>query len=230
MENDKNFEKLDINSSDAENASSDDSSGEEETAAPSFNIAMWDFNQCDPKKCSGRKLSRLKLIKTLKIKQRFPGLVLTPTGEKCVSPSDRDIVNTKGIAVVDCSWARIDETPISALKPTHGRLLPFLVAANPINYGKPLQLSCVEALAATMYISGFKKEAKFYLDKFSWGHSFIELNKEILEIYSKCSDSQSVIEEQTKYIENEQKLQESRKASTDFPPSSDSDTDSSEEG
>lgn len=181
-------------------------------AVPTFNIAMWDFNQCDPRKCSGRKLSRLKLIKTLKIKQRFPGLVLTPTGQKCVSPADRDIVSAKGIAVVDCSWAKLDETPIAALKPAHGRLLPFLVAANPINYGKPMQLSCVEAIAATMYITGFKKEARFYLDKFSWGHSFLELNDELLEIYSNCTDSQSVVQEQTKYIEREQKLQQERQS------------------
>lgn len=175
---------------------------------------MWDFNQCDPRKCSGRKLARLRLVKTLKLKQKFPGIVLTPTGEKCVSPEDRDIVKAKGVAVVDCSWARIDETPIAALKPAHGRLLPFLVAANPINYGKPLQLSCVEALAATMYITGFKKEARFYLDKFSWGHSFVDLNEELLEIYSKCTDSQSVVKEQTKYIEKEQKLQQDRKGNS----------------
>lgn len=169
---------------------------------------MWDFNQCDPKKCSGRKLHRLKLIKTLKIKQKFPGIVLTPIGNKCVSPEDKEIVRMKGIAVVDCSWACIDETPIAALKAQHGRLLPFLVAANPINYGKPCQLSCVEAIAATMYITGYKKVAKQYLDKFSWGHSFIELNQQILETYSNCKDSQSIIVEQNKYIEEEQKQQE----------------------
>ncbi|ERL85390.1 18S rRNA aminocarboxypropyltransferase [Dendroctonus ponderosae] len=206
------------------------SSGEEADAAPTFSVAMWDFNQCDPRKCSGRKLSRLKLIKTLKIKQRFPGLVLTPTAEKCVSPSDRDLVSAKGVAVVDCSWAKIDETPLAALKPAHGRLLPFLVAANPINYGKPLQLSCVEAVAATMYITGFKKEARFYLNKFSWGHSFLELNEELLEIYSQCTDSQSVVQEQTRYIENEQKLQKDRQACRDFPPSSSSESSSDDEG
>lgn len=168
---------------------------------------MWDFNQCDPKKCSGRKLARLKLIKCLKIKQKFPGLVLSPTGGKCVSPEDKGIIETKGVAVVDCSWARIDETPIAALKATHGRLLPYLVATNPINYGKPCQLSCVEAIAATLYITSFKKAAKFYLNKFSWGHAFLQLNQELLEIYSHCTDSESVVKAQNNYIKEEQNKQ-----------------------
>ncbi|KAJ8970210.1 hypothetical protein NQ314_001357 [Rhamnusium bicolor] len=198
----------------------------DEDEAPNFPVAMWDFNQCDPKKCSGRKLARLKLVKCLKIKQRFPGIVLTPTGKKCVSPDDKGIVQSKGIAVVDCSWARIDETPIAALKPSYGRLLPFLVAANPINYGRPCQLSCVEAIAATMYITGFKEAARFYLDKFSWGHSFITLNKELLDLYANCSDSQSVVAEQNKYIEEAQKKQcSNRNACPDFPSSSESDSD-----
>ncbi|KAJ3663963.1 hypothetical protein Zmor_008176 [Zophobas morio] len=216
----ENIENLALDSS----SSDDDTSSSDEEVT--FSVAMWDFNQCDPKKCSGRKLARLKLVKTLKIKQKFPGLVLTPTGTKCVSPSDRDIVATKGIAVVDCSWARIDDTPIAALKPQHGRLLPFLVAANPINYGRPCQLSCVEAIAATMYITGYKKLAKQYLDKFSWGHSFLELNGGILDRYSNCSDSQSVVAEQNKYIEEEQRQQElDKQAPRDFPSSSESDSD-----
>lgn len=221
------LENLSINDKSEENASATSSSSDEsDEIEVNFPVAMWDFNQCDPKKCSGRKLARLKLIKSLKVKQRFPGIVLTPTGEKCVSPHDKEIVQKKGIAVVDCSWARIDETPIAALKPIHGRLLPFLVAANPINYGRPCQLSCVEAIAATMYITGFKEFAHFYLEKFSWGHSFIELNQEILDIYADCIDSQSVVAAQNQYIEREQKKQETRR---DFPSSSSSESDSDAE-
>lgn len=179
---------------------SSESSNEEE----SFQVAMWDFNQCDPKKCSGRKLARCGMIKTIKIKQKFPGLVLTPTGQRCVSPSDRDTIKEKGIAVVDFSWAKIDETPLSQLKVGHARLLPFLIAANPINYGKPCQLNCVEALAAAMYITGFKKTAKEYLSKFSWGHSFLELNDELLDSYSECKNSSEVIAVQQEFIKNAQ--------------------------
>ncbi|KAJ8925064.1 hypothetical protein NQ315_001235 [Exocentrus adspersus] len=212
-------ENIALKTSEADTSSSEETSSEDE--APNFPVAMWDFNQCDPKKCSGRKLARLKLIKTLKIKQRFPGLVLTPTAEKCVSPEDKDIIQSKGVAVVDCSWARIDETPLASLKPSHGRLLPFLVAANPINYGRPCQLSCVEAIAATMYITGFKAAAKFYLDKFTWGHSFLDLNGELLDTYSSCSDSRAVVAAQNKYIQDEQNKQlTDRNAEPDFPSSS----------
>lgn len=188
-----------------------------------FPVAMWDFNQCDPKKCSGRKLSRLGLVKSLKLKQRFPGVVLTPTAVKCLSPDDKEVMSSKGLAVVDCSWARIDETPLGSLRPKYGRLLPFLVAANPINYGKPCQLSCVEALAAAMYIAGYADMAKKYLSKFTWGHSFYDLNNELLDSYANCKNSQEIILTQENYIKKEQQKQkDDRNAQPDFPPSDDS--------
>ncbi|RZF32732.1 hypothetical protein LSTR_LSTR005925 [Laodelphax striatellus] len=199
-------------------SSSDASEDETAEFKVPFPVAMWDMEHCDPKKCSGRKLARHGLVKTLRLNTRFSGIVLTPVGEKCVSLADRAVVARHGAAVVDCSWARIADTPFARMKASHPRLLPFLVAANPINYGRPAQLSCVEALAATFYITGFKDVAEFYLDKFKWGKSFITLNKELLDKYSECKDGAEVIVVQNKYLEEAEKERIQNREKDMYPP------------
>ena len=83
-----------------------------------------------------------------------------------MSPADNEILEESGAAVVECSWARIDEVPMSRiggrcerLRITVSRFLiliivPYLVATNPVNYGKPWRLNCVEAFAAAFCICG----------------------------------------------------------------------------
>eukprot|EP00096_Caligus_rogercresseyi_P006669 TRINITY_DN2336_c0_g1_i1.p1 TRINITY_DN2336_c0_g1~~TRINITY_DN2336_c0_g1_i1.p1 ORF type:complete len:246 (+),score=69.88 TRINITY_DN2336_c0_g1_i1:226-963(+) len=198
------------------------SSEEDEDAVEiDFPVAMWDVGQCDPKRCSGRKLARLGLIKELRLGQRFTGLCMSPQGSLSLSPGDSEIGSEQGISVIDCSWAKLEETPFHRMKSNHPRLLPYLVAANPVNYGKPCKLNCVEALAAAMYILGKKREASYYMGKFSWGHSFIELNRELLETYSQCKDSEEIIKVQNEYLDKEKEellKKKSQEYEMDLPP------------
>lgn len=49
---------------------------------------MIDFNQCDGKKCTGRKMERFTMLKTLKDKdkkKKFRGVVLSAFGDRVVS-------------------------------------------------------------------------------------------------------------------------------------------------
>jgi len=148
-------------------------------------IAMWDFDHCDPRRCSGKKLSRLGLIKELRIGSRFRGIVVSPKAVQVVSPSDRQYILNAGVAVVECSWARLDDVPFSKIASPYERLLPYLLACNPTNYGKPWRLNCVEALAATFYITGFDSYAEKLLSNFGWGASFYKVNRSFFENLSK---------------------------------------------
>jgi len=40
-------------------------------------VGMWDFDHCDPKRCSGKKLERHRLMTSLRVGSRFRGIVLS---------------------------------------------------------------------------------------------------------------------------------------------------------
>lgn len=174
-------------------------------------LAMWDFDHCDPKRCSGKKLERLGLIRSLKVGQKFQGIVVSPNGKGVVCPDDLAIVEECGAAVVECSWARLEEVPFSKIGGKHERLLPYLVAANQVNYGRPWRLNCVEALAACFAIVGRTDLAAELLSNFSWGLGFLELNKELLELYQQCTDSDSVKAAEEKWLQKIEDEQKERK-------------------
>ena len=58
-----------------------------------------------------------------------------------------------------------------------------MTAVNPVNYGKAYKLSCVEAIAATLFLGGFYDETDFVLSHFKWGKSFLDVNKELFDNY-----------------------------------------------
>eukprot|EP01054_Gregarina_sp_Poly1_P001866 Gregarina_sp_Poly_1__1865@NODE_1486_length_4017_cov_36_481013_g984_i0_p2_GENE_NODE_1486_length_4017_cov_36_481013_g984_i0NODE_1486_length_4017_cov_36_481013_g984_i0_p2_ORF_typecomplete_len215_score49_45Ribo_biogen_C/PF04034_13/2_8e40RLI/PF04068_15/4e09DUF370/PF04025_12/0_17_NODE_1486_length_4017_cov_36_481013_g984_i033393983 len=150
-------------------------------------LAMWDFKQCDAARCSGRKLRRHGKLIELRKNQRWKGIILCAEAEVVLSPADADIVREKGICVIDCSWNRTNEVPTKKLLAGGiPRKLPFLRAANPCHFGRPFELNCAEAIAATLFITGFIDESVDIMSSFKWGHTFFSVNEESLDLYSEA--------------------------------------------
>ena len=194
-----------------------------------ISLRMWDFQQCDAKRCTGRRLCRFGYVKSMKPGHPFRGIVLSPMGKKKLSPCDKDIVLTSGISVIDCSWARIQELPEKQLRTGQHRLLPFLVAANSVNYGKPFKLSCAEAIAATLFIVGMDDEAFQILKEFSWGMEFYKINADVLEMYQACTDETQVVEAEQEYLKMCEEENEKRRRRFDLPSLSSDEEEEEEE-
>lgn len=162
---------------------------------------IYEFEQCDPKRCSGKKLIRQNKVQSIKKNRAFSGVVLSPDASQSISPADRETVERHGIGLIDCSWAQLDSVDFRRLPRRHNRLLPFMVAANPVNYGKPFKLNCVEALSASLYICGFEEEAFDVFEGFSYGDEFYKLNGDILSQYSRCTTSAEVVDAQNRFLD-----------------------------
>lgn len=164
-------------------------------------LFVYHLRQDDPKKCTALKLGRFDLVKILHRIRQIPlsSVVLDPFSEVAFSPSDRLRVAKRGLVAVDCSWVKAEEIFKLRLRGV-SRCLPFLIAANPVNFGKPSKLSTVEAFAAALYIAGYREEAEVLLSKFKWGHSFLELNLPRLVAYAQAKNSREVVELQKGFM------------------------------
>ena len=109
------------------------------------------------------------------------------------------IIEKYRITALDCSWKEAEKI-FNKVSTKNQRSLPFLIAANPINYGKPCQLSTLEAFVATLYIANYKNDALSLLNGFKWAETFINVNNELLERYSNAKDSAEVVEIQQEFI------------------------------
>lgn len=179
----------------------------------SVKIVVYHARQCDPKKCTALKLKRHGLIWLVPHVKLIPrrAVVLNPFSEIAFSPADRQRIEKFGLVALDCSWKHAEEILLKRLRGT-SRCLPVLLAGNPVNFGKSTKLTTAEALAAALFIANFKEGASHLLSMFKWGHTFLDLNSERLEEYSKAKDSTEIIKMQSIFIEDKEKQAESRHA------------------
>ena len=148
------------------------------------------FYQDDPKKCTAAKLIKFGLAK--KITRSQPKTVLLhPYSEKTLLNHEKSLFTS--ITGIDCSWAlaeQVFEKDFVGIS----RKLPPLLAGNPVNYSKINKLTTVEAIAGAAFILGDNLLSRNLLEKFNWGHTFLELNENLLQDYKKAKSEGEVIE------------------------------------
>ncbi|MBD60762.1 MAG: hypothetical protein CMB03_02705 [Euryarchaeota archaeon] len=164
------------------------------------------LDQDDPRKCTARKMHSnghaILHLEIGKIPRR--GYLLDPMSEILLAPEDKGLIELgASLVVLDCSWKRIDESIsfIADKTSLQGRILPSLLAANPVSWGKIGRLSSVEALAASLAILGHFKQARGILSPFPFGEQFLELNKEPLESYANAESREELIELQRDFFD-----------------------------
>ena len=164
-------------------------------------VIVYDECQCDPKKCTAKRMLKFGLAKEAKTLGSIPrgSVVLSPFSDRALSPADIQHAR-RGLVVMDLTWANIDGFP--RLKYAEERALPYLLASNPINWGRPMELNSAEAVMAALYILGEKDQAAEFLGRFNWAPEFMRLNGNMLEDYSKAKDSTEVVRIQGEYLES----------------------------
>ncbi len=151
-----------------------------------INVLM--FNQDDPKKCTAVKLVRFGLAKKV-TSLRSRTVLLHPFSEKTLLNCEKTTFNS--ITAVDCSWNKAEkmfQKKYSGIP----RKLPPLLAGNPVNYSKINKLTTVEALASAAFILGNEELCSDLLAKFNWGHTFLELNVNLLKDYQNARSEDDV--------------------------------------
>ncbi|ADN49819.1 DUF367 family protein [Vulcanisaeta distributa] len=150
-------------------------------------VFIYRLPQDDPRKNTAIKLVRFGFAQLVDSIKALPSgsIILDPTVKTPLTPSDRVIAESRGLSLIDCSWKRAVDVHTKFIRGKFiRRRLPLLIAANPTHYGKPYILSTIEAVAAALYIMGFKDEAMEVLRLYKWGPNFIIINQKYLERYA----------------------------------------------
>jgi pre-rRNA-processing protein TSR3 len=145
-----------------------------------MNVQVLMFRQDDPKKCTAAKLVKFGLARPVS-RTRSNTIVLDPFAKQTLLKHDAKLADS--VTGIDCSWNMAENTFTKKFSGIPRRLPPLL-AGNPVNYSKLDKLTTVEAIAAAVFILGYESQALGLLSKFNWGHTFYELNKELLKDYS----------------------------------------------
>ena len=153
-----------------------------------MNIQVVMLKQDDPKKCSAKKLVKFGLAKNVR-KTSNTTLLLNPFAKKTLLPRDKSLVSS--ITAIDCSWTLAEQTFANKLSGIH-RKLPPLFAGNPVNYSKIGKLTTVEAISAALFILGNEDIGNQLLDKFKWGHTFYELNQNLINDYLNLDSEEQI--------------------------------------
>jgi pre-rRNA-processing protein TSR3 len=158
------------------------------------------LRQDDPFKCTAAKLAKFHLAEPVKF-IRKTSIVLNPFSAEPVLKKDTEIADS--VCAIDCSWERADEVLKHQRLASHGigRRLPAMLAANPTSYAKLGKLSSAEALAGALYILGEKALAAEMMEKFKWGHTFLELNSNLLDDYAKAETEEQVVQLEKEYFQ-----------------------------
>lgn len=157
------------------------------------------LRQDDPSKCTAAKLVKFRIAEPARYIGRRT-IVLNPFSEQPVTKSDNDIADS--VCAIDCSWEKADDVLKQKRLVAHGigRRLPALLAANPVNYAKLGKLSSAEALAGALFIVGSSATAAQIMDKFKWGHTFLELNQDLLRDYSEAETAEQISKIEREYF------------------------------
>jgi pre-rRNA-processing protein TSR3 len=163
-------------------------------------LFVYHLHQDDPRKCSALKLSRFGLVQLIHRLKDIPrrAVILDPLSEKAFSPTDGEVVKKHGLVAIDCSWLSVEDVFKLRMRGVH-RCLPYLIAANPVNFSAVGKLTTAEALAAALFIIGEEERARLLLSKFKWGPTFFSLNKEPLQAYQEARNSEEVIKAQAAF-------------------------------
>ncbi len=152
------------------------------------------YYEDDPGKNTALKMIKMGIAEPInKRGVRGAPVVLNPFSRVYLGAWLKERILKHGIVVVDASWKKLSAGRFKGIRGLHVKLPP-LFPGNPVNYGKLCMLSSVEAVAAAVYLTGFLEYYEKLLGLYKWMATFHELNKELLEEYSKAGSNEELME------------------------------------